>query len=267
LRYRNIVYLSALALALPVPVSAQQAGDLATKTTPFALSVSTGVDYSTGDYGFAGDTKIFVAPVSVRATTGAFAFSAAVPYLRITGSSGVVVGPEGQPLPGLGTAGGDRKGIGDLSFGGTYTLRPETLDGLEVGLGARVKLPTSADHLRLGTGKTDYKLSADLSYALADFIPFLTLGYRVMGDPQGVVLRDGPTASLGVSAPLGKSVLILSYDYARAVSALAEDSQEIFGGVSVPVTDSVSITGYGIAGLSDGSPDVGLGILLTMKIF
>lgn len=258
---------SSFTIFLTAPVSAQQATELANKTAPFALSVSTGLDYSTGDYGLDSDTEILVAPVSIRATTGAFAFSASVPYLRITGEPGVVIGPDGQPLWGLETASGQRKGIGDLSLAGTYTLRPETVEGLEVALGARVKLPTSASKLRIGTGKTDLRVSADFSYAVGELIPFATLGYRFMGDPPGVALRSGPTVSLGVSAPVGKSVLILSYDYARAVSDLTDDSQELFGGLSVPITDSISITAYGIAGLSDGSPDLGAGMLLTAKIF
>jgi hypothetical protein len=229
------------------------------------VSVSTGVDYSTGDYGLGAKTKILVVPLSVRATTGDFAFSATIPYLRIDGPGGVVVGPDGQPVPGVVGLPGKRNGIGDLSVGGTYTMRPAE-SGLELGLGARVKLPTSDDAKHLGTGKTDIKISADLSYAIDSFVPFVNVGYRFLGDPATVDLRNGPTASVGFSAPVGGSVIILSYDYASATTRLSEDSHELFGGLSVPVSDRFTITGYGVGGLSKGSPDFGVGLLLTAKI-
>lgn len=260
---------AALALAVSHPAAAQQAQALAAaqKNSPFAMSVSTGVDYSTGDYGLAQDTKILVVPLSARATFGDFAFSATVPYLRIDGPGGVVVGADGQPLPGVPSIPGARDGVGDVSLGATYSLHPVPLSGLEIGLGGRVKFPTSAQSQHLGTGKTDVKVSADISYAVGNFVPFVNVGYRFLGDPQGFPLRDGPTASIGASAPIGSSVLIVSYDYARASSALSADSQELFGGLSVPVTQRLTVTGYGVAGLSKGSPDFGAGLLLTVKVF
>jgi len=245
---------------------AQQADTLAQKTSNFATSVSTGVDYSSGDYGLSRNTDILVIPVNVRATAGDFAFSATLPYLSIDGPGGVVVGPDGRPLPGVPAIAGSRDGIGDLSLGATYTIRP-AIDGLEVELGGRVKLPTSQDSKHLGTGKTDFKILTDISYAVGDIVPFVDLGYRFLGSPTGVSLRDGPTASVGFSAPLGKTVLIVSYDYARATTAVTDDSHELFGGLSVPVTQRFTVTGYGVAGLSKGSPDYGVGLLLTAKIF
>lgn len=244
---------------------AQQTETLARKTSPVGVSVSTGIDYSSGDYGLADDTDILVAPLSLRATTGDFAFTATIPYISIDGPGGVVVGPDGAPLPGVPGIPGKRSGIGDLSVGATYTVRPAG-SGLEVGFGGRLKLPTSDDAKFLGTGETDVKLSADVSYAMDGFVPFVNVGYRFLGDPAGVDLRNGPTASVGFSAPAGRSVVILSYDYARATTRVTKDSHELFGGLSVPVTGRFTVTGYGVGGLSDGSPDFGIGLLLTAKI-
>jgi hypothetical protein len=186
--------------------------------------------------------------------------------LNIDGPGGVVVGPDGQPLPGVPAIPGSRGGIGDVSLGATYTIRP-AVSGLEIGLAGRVKLPTSPGSKHLGTGKTDFKFSTDISYAVGAIVPFVNLGYRFLGSPPGIDLRDGPTASVGFSAPLGKTVLIVSYDYARATTRVTDDSHELFGGLSVPVTERFTLTGYGVAGLSKGSPDVGAGLLITAKIF
>jgi hypothetical protein len=231
----------------------------------FGLSVSTGVDYSSGDYGAADKTKILVAPLSLRASAGQSRFTATVPYLRIDSPGGVRVGPDGQPLPGVPSAGGVRKGLGDLSLGYTYAIPASSL-GVDLDLGARVKLPTSSDRKQLGTGKTDVTVSADVSYPAGLFAPFVTVGYRFLGDPAGVDLRNGFSSSVGTTAQLGTTVAILSYDYTEASSALAEDAHELFAAVSTPATDRVNLTFYGIAGLSEGSPDVGVGALVTFKL-
>lgn len=249
------------------PAAAQSQNVEQAQDNDFGLSFTTGVDYSSGDYGLAEDTDILVVPFSLRATSGPFAFTASLPYLNISGPGGVVVGPDGQPLPGVPSASGERSGLGDLTLGANYTLRTDPSGGLELTLGGRVKLPTANQDKQLSTGETDFSVAGEVAYAMGNVIPFASVGYRFLGDPESFNLRNGPTASVGSSFVFGKSVLIASYDYARAPSVLAEDSHELFGGLSVPATDRFTVTGYGIAGLSEGSPDYGVGLLLTTKLF
>jgi hypothetical protein len=156
--------------------------------------------------------------------------------------------------------------MGDLSLGYSYSLSPDAFGGFEVDLGGRVKLPTSPDRKQLGTGKTDFSVSADLSYPVGLWGPFVTLGYRLPGDPEGVELRNTFAVSAGTSFQLGTTVAILSYDYAEASSPLAEDSHELFGAFSGPATSRLNWTVYSVAGLSEGSPDIGVGALLTFKL-
>ena len=262
---RNILLaLSGTSIALLAsPASAQQA----TGTAPVGLSFSTGIDYSTGNYGLDEDTNILVVPFALRATTGNLSFTASLPYISIDGPGGVVVGPGGEPLPGVPTQSGKRSGLGDLSLGATYTVPAEALGGVELGLGGRVKLPTSSEDRQLSTGKTDVSLSAEASYAVGKAVPFVNIGYRFLGDPEGFDLRNGPTASIGSSFQLGASVLIASYDYARASSDLTEDSHELFAGLSAPLSPGLTVTGYGVKGFSQGSPDFGAGLLITAKLF
>lgn len=231
------------------------------------LSFSTGIDYSSGRYGQAEKTDILVVPLSARVTTGRVALTATLPYLRIDGPGGVVIGPGGDPLPGVPSAAGVREGLGDLSLGASYTIPAEDLGGLEIGLGGRIKLPTSDATRQLSSGETDVALSADMSYAIGNVIPFANIAYRFVGDPAGTDLRDGPTASIGSSFIIGRSVLITSYDYARSVTPSVEDSHELFAGLSSPITSRLNLTGYGVVGLSQGSPDFGLGLLITARVF
>jgi hypothetical protein len=85
------------------------------------------------------------------------------------------------------------------------------------------------------------------------------------GDPAGVALDNTFTVSAGSSVSLGKAVLIASYDYAEASSPFAEDSQELFAALNAPLSSTVSWTGYGTVGLSEGAPDFGVGVLFTFK--
>lgn len=43
--------------------------------------------------------------------------------------------------------------------------------------------------------------------------------------------------------------------------------ERVFGGLSGPVSSRLNVTGYGIVGLSKGSPDFGAGVLLTFRAF
>jgi hypothetical protein len=78
-------------------------------------------------------------------------------------------------------------------------------------------------------------VSADLSYPAGAVTPFLNLGYRMLGDPPGVDLRSGPTASAGASVQAGRLILIGSYDFARASSPATRDYHALFGSVSRPL--------------------------------
>jgi hypothetical protein len=255
------------AFSAGVPAMAAQASNVSDNIgDAYKLSMSAGADFSSGSYGATSDTRIVIAPIAVAVKTDAFRFGASVPYIRIDGPGGVVVGPDGQPLPGVPTIPGSRSGVGDLSLSATYSLPKDSLGNFEVDLTGRVKLPTSKSSEHLGTGKTDYTVSADVTYPVGAWGPFVTVGYRVPGKPAGVDLNSSLTASVGTSLAVGRTVYIASYDYTQAISPLAKDGQEIFTAVSVPAGRRLSITGYGIAGLSKGSPSYEAGLLFTAKL-
>lgn len=233
-----------------------------------SFSVTSGVDFSSGKYGLAANTDILVVPIVGRLTTGDFAFTASMPYIHLKTPGGVVLGPDGTPIPGVPSAGGTTSGFGDLNVGAKYNV-PSTLVGEDFDLtfGGSVKLPTADASKGLSTGKTDYGATVEAGYTFGNVSPFVELGYRWLGDPSTVDLRDGPTASVGTSVTFGKSSLIASYDYARSAIATVPDSHELFAGLTAPVGSRLTLTGYGTKGLSQGAPDYGLGLLLTVKAF
>ena len=262
---------AAPAWAQSSPASSQaETGELADiGDTGLGLSFSTGVSYSSGDYGAPAKTKLLVVPFSLRASAGDWRFSATLPYLRIDSPGNIVGGGTGGPIvidPNAPATREVRKGLGDLSLGASYTLPSGTLGGFDLDLSGRVKLPTSSERKSLGTGKTDFAVSAELSRTIGIWSPFVNVGYRFYGDPEGFDLRNGPSASVGTTVQLGTTVAIASYDYSRATSRATNDAHELFGALSGPLSDRLNWTAYGIAGLSEGSPDYGLGLLITFKL-
>lgn len=256
---------AAIAALAASPSAAQQGGALRSDRS-IGLSLTSGVDFSSGRYGGAVKTDILVVPLSVRARKGRIRASATLPWLRIKGPITIVGGGEDGPIvidPNGPAPRRVREGLGDASFGLDYVIPSRGLGGIEVALGARFKLPIAARGL--GTGKADFGLVADISRPIGKLSPFLTLGYRMPGDPSGFELRNSATVSAGTSVTFGKLVAIGSYDYSGATSPLSFDSHSVFGALSAPLTDRVVLTGYGTVGLSRGAPDHGLGLLLSFR--
>ncbi len=249
------------AAATAQPVLAQDESDTGNDTE---LSITSGVDFSSGDYGTGTDTEILVAPLNLRLGTGDFRLNASVPYIRIKGADNIVGGDGGPIVVDPNSPVRTRSGIGDLTLGANYAI-PEDRFGLGLDFGARVKLPTA--ETGLGTGKTDVSFSGEISRTFAMITPFAQAGYRIMGDPDGVELENVWFGSVGLSAAVGKSVVLASYDYRQSPNALVEDSQEVFGAFSTPLSKALNFTLYGSAGLSNGAPDYGVGAMITIDAF
>ena len=263
-----IIIAAGMALLVVTPAAAQQQGGALRRDRSLGLSLTTGADFSSGDYGAPARTDILVVPFSLRAKKGPIRVSATLPWLRLDGPANIVGGGEDGPIvidPNAPAPRRVRKGLGDLSLAFDYALPSEDLVGLEIDLGLRLKLPTSKTSRGLSTGKTDVGLVADISRPIGKLSPFLTLGYRMPGDPDGVELRNSATVSAGASATFGKLVAIGAYDYAGASSRLGFDSHSLFAALAGPVAKKVILTGYGTIGMSRGAPDHGLGLLVTFR--
>ena len=234
----------------------------------FRFAFSTGFIYSSGDYGASDVTDIYLIPFSVRVNTGPLRASLTLPYLRIDSPGNVVGGGDGPPIiidPNAPVTRTRREGFGDLSLGAAYTLPKDFLGPVDVDLSGRVKIPTSSNNKFLGTGKADFAVASEFSYPIDSWAPYVRIGYRFFGDLPTIDLKNGATASIGTTKQLGRIVAIVSYDYSRATTSAVEDAHELFGALSGPLAGPLNWTGYGIVGMSTGSPDFGLGLLLTAQ--
>ena len=232
-----------------------------------------GASFSTGDYGTGQDVDIWSVPFTASFETGRWNLGLTVPYISIT-SAGDVVGGTDAPVvtkkKKTKTTGGvvDRTtetGLGDIVGSVGYALLSGN-DGMPfVELTGKVKFPTASESKSLGTGEFDYTAQVDLSQTFGKVTPFATLGYRINGDPEGTELDNIFLASLGAAYAFSDRVSAgAALDYRQATTSSADDAVEISPYVSWSFSEGLALDLYGLIGFSDGSPDSGGGLQLTV---
>jgi hypothetical protein len=221
---------------------------------PFRLSASTGFDYSEGDYGTGDSSSTLYIPTSLKLELDPLIFRVSIPWVRSTCNL-FDDACQGGAQP-------EESGVGDVVLGVAYVFYPEASSALPaVELSTKVKIGTGDPGKGLGTGENDYTLQADFSKAFGSLIPFAGLGYRFVGDPPGQDLRDKWLAYAGVSASLGRRISVgFSYDWSQSASRTRPDSHELSPFASFKFGRSFAINPYAVIGLSENSPDWGLGV-------
>ena len=225
--------------------------------------VSTGVNFTSGDYGQDADTDILYVPITVRADYEPFLLKLTVPYIRIDGPGGVVGGTEGPVIVDDETAGTEtNSGLGDIVLAGTYIHYPEGGSPWPVvELTGKVKFPTADEDQDLGTGEFDYTVQLDVSKGIGRVLAFTTFGYRILGDPSDFNLNNVFFASLGGGFRIMKGVQLgLVYDFREASTSGVSDSHELVPYFSWRFAERYLLSGYAVAGLSNAAADWGSGI-------
>lgn len=227
------------------------------------LQFSTGVDYSSGDYGDVEDTEILSVPFAVKYNTDAFFIRASIPYLHVKGPGSVVPG-DGGPIPG-GTSGTvtSQDGIGDLSLSAGYSFR--LADNTFFDVNGKVKLPTASESKRLGTGTTDFTAEAEIVQLFGPLSVSARGGRRFNGSSALFPLQDVWQAGASIYHQSGDLTLGVDYDWREGSLSTASDRSELTGSATYKLSDSLRLQGYGYTGFTDGSPDAGGGLQLLYR--
>jgi hypothetical protein len=226
------------------------------------IRVGIGYHFSSGDYGLSETTTIHYVPLTVTAEISRFRFQVSLPYLHIRGPAGIVDGgPTGTII-----SDGDGDGLGDLFARASYLLpRPPEWPAWVpfVDLVGVIKFPTASRSDGLGTGKLDVGLESELTWAVGPITPFATIGYRLLGDPRHIELHNVLIASLGAAYPIVATVSAgLELDYRQASSGSTGERVEIVPFAAWEFVPRWTLQLYTVAGLAEGSPDVGVGVQL-----
>lgn len=232
----------------------------ASSATHFELG--TGVDYSAGHYGAAADTTVWSFPLDAKMQMGRLRLQASLPYEFINGP-GQMVGGVIVSSPSS-TATTRRSGLGDLSLTGAYMVLRENGPLPSVELGGSVKLPTAPTYI--GTGKTDYNLTASLYKTLVPGVMlFGSAGYSWLGSPVFYQLKNGVMASAGLNyRPAANQNYGLSFAYREPVVAGLPGQAILSPYMTYRIGGGLGITAYAMGGLNRASPRVGAGLRLSL---
>lgn len=258
-------------------------------------SFSSGAEYTTGDYGEAQDTTIVIVPFTVGYKTDRWGARITVPYVSIEGPGTIVPGSSGSAAGGAGGLSGLVGGIGGLLdglldglLGGDGppggadapdpTAIPVTIkeDGLgdvtvafsavpfrtdagtRLTLGARVRLPTADADRSLGIDDTALAVSSTLAHSFGgQTAVYGSIGYERAFQSEA----NAFFAQLGAETYIVPRILLgSSIDWAQAGSELRRDSTQATLYAGYDAGSEIRFLAYGVAGLTDTSPDIGAGL-------
>jgi hypothetical protein len=231
---------------------------LSTNALADGFSASVGGDYSTGKYGSSDKTNVFYMPFSAKYETGAFTYNLTIPWLRVAGPGDIIPGGLGGSggggggtaitdcsgkdrigksggrgvCPALNNTGGGgggggastatrttESGIGDIVAAATYNAIDGGDNGFVVDFTGRIKFPTASESKSLGSGKTDYAVQVNVDKNFGAPYVSAGLGYKVLGEPDGVSFDNVVYGSLGGGYKFSKSTEMgVSYDWATAAA-------------------------------------------------
>lgn len=262
------------------------------------VQVSSGIDYSSGDYGETTNTEILSLPFAARVSCGAWSVRASIPYVTVRGPADVseiindTSGSSGGSNSGSGSSGSGSgsgssggggaddgsggsdafaasrnvSGIGDASVAVTYSFDDISASPAYLDLTGRVRLPTGSERDGLGVGATDYAASAELGWDGDIGGMFVSAGRRFLGEVSDRQRVDGWQASVGTWINAGRRIVIGAYYDWRDSSVLAgADVTSAQAYMTVRLSPAWKVEVYGGAGLSRGNADYNVGMTLTWR--
>jgi len=216
-------------LAFPLILQAAAAAEPAAEPAEeHPLTIGTGLLESSGTYGTPTTTRITSVPTTVSYDTEDWTFKVTVPYLLVTGGTGVIPGigkttntnPNGRGKKG---AGNSAQGLGDVTGDVSWDAYYDEESRFGIDLTGRVKFGTAARDKGLGTGSNDYTGEIGFYKSLGRTHLFADAGYTALGSSQYIHLRSGVgTGTLGMSFQATERFSAgLTLDATGAVSATA----------------------------------------------
>lgn len=229
------------------------------------FGVSTGVDFSSGDYGDSVDTTMWYVPFTLRWERGPWSARVTIPFLSIHGPGNVVGGVDGGEVIGSSTSmtRTTESGLGDVVLTAAYSIEPWISEMPWIDLVGKIKFPTASDERSLGTGEFDYSIQLDLARSFGRFTPLGTIGYRFVGDPPDAHLANTIFTSIGGAWRFDAAWSAgMTYDW-RQTASRTGSSHELSPYLTWKIRPDLSLTPYAVVGLSRKAPDYGLGFQTT----
>ncbi len=231
------------------------------------FTISTGLDYSSGDYGGEEDTEVIAVPLSARLSVGDWAFRVSSAYLKVDGPANIADNDGDGGSSGVIMRDGEERGFGDTTVSVERSFREIGGSDVYVELAARVRLPTGDDTKGLGVGATDYIAASEIGVSSRNGGAYVSFGYRFLGDNDVDERQDGAQAGVGGWLPAGDRTRVGAFaSWRRASIDGNEDPASAGVYVSHRLTDRVRVSLTASGGLSDASADYSSGVRLSWRM-
>ncbi len=229
---------------------------------------TTGLEYTTGDYGTDIDTSSWYVPFTLSYAAKNFGWSLTAPYIRIDGSTLVtgirtsaVRGPGGmQTITSVTTEERVDSGLGDITLSAVYQLQEETPAAPWLAVRGKVKFGTADEEKFLGTGENDYALQLEAAKGIFDGF----IGYNFLGDTDSVDYHDILYGAGAITLPLQQPWRIRAEIYLEESPLNSLDEVlELTVSFSQPLTRGRHVSLYAVKGFTDSSPEWGVGTMIS----
>ncbi len=227
---------------------------------------STGVEYTSGDYGTGVDTGTWYVPFSLSHSGETYSLGLTVPFIAVSGSSevsGVRGTGHGSTTTVTTTSTRTDTGIGDVVARASLQLLAEGQNAPWLALTGKVKFGTASASKNLGTGENDYALQLELAKGRFD----ATLGYNVLGDTDTIDYDNIVYGAVAWTAELNKTWNLRSEYYTEQPAVSGDDPvQELTLSFDRALDNKRNLSVYFIKGFSDTSADWGAGVMLSRSL-
>ena len=253
-------------------------------------SVSTGLQYSGGNYYYNNYSKLFSFYGGVRYQAEYLSMNVTIPIifsnnntlsqsggmmLPIGGNSTNSNNATGSNSPGTNTGGmmgngGSNStymsgsssslisniGLGDMYLTGNYQFYSDYENSFTALINYQIKFPTAGSKTNIGTGGYDYGSSVTLRKGFGSYLTITDLGYLNIGDPSGFTYNNPFTYGVGFGKYFndGNSSLLIYYQgYTEIVPGYAAP-QQVSLGLNHQLSSKFTLTLIGGVGLTKFSP-------------
>lgn len=235
------------------------------RATDGNFALTSGLDYSSGKYGQSETTKISYIPITGKYETEQWTFKLTIPWLEITGPSGVsgdsriITNQTGNQIT-------TTSGLGDMVANASYSAFQLNAQKIYIDLNAKVKLPTASEAKGLGTGEYDYSFSTDI-YKIVNHLTWIgTIGYKKLGDPNGVNLSNVWFGTVGGVYKFNQQNSAgLTVDLREPTSKSSTHLSEYTLFYSHKFNDTYKLQTYLVTGDTQSSVDFGGGAMLSVS--
>lgn len=233
------------------------------KVPPRAYYVSTGYNYSSGDYGRSTTSTAHSIPVTLRVQDGNISGRLTVPVVSMHGTG---IGLDGVPSNSL-LDKESATGFGNVQMGLAYKEKLNRR-GTSGEISGRIEIPTANSNHRLGADTPSVLLQVGINQKITRKIfTNVSVGRKFTGSTNTYPLNDTWKANIGAGYKVSPRMTAGgSLELRTPASDTSHPYQVGTAYVQYRVNPKTSVQGYVGAGLTQSSPDFITGVEVTRKV-